>query len=43
MYEPQKRVKLIDSIRSNILGSTSIKNKELAKEIAREWIKKASK
>ena len=42
MYAPQKRVKMIDTIRSNILSTTSIKNKELAKEIAREWIKKAN-
>ncbi len=41
MYAPQKKVKLIDSIRSNILGMTNIKDKELAKQIAREWIRKA--
>lgn len=41
MYAPQKRVKMIDTIRSNILGMTHIKNKELAKQIAREWIRKA--
>ena len=41
MYTPQKRVKLIGTIRSNILGMTSIKDKELAKKIAREWIRKA--
>jgi hypothetical protein len=39
---PQKRVKMIDVIRSNILGKTHIKDKELAKQIARDWIKKAS-
>jgi hypothetical protein len=38
---PQKRVKMIDVIRSNILDKTHIKDKELAKQIAREWIKKA--
>ena len=41
MYAPQKRVKLIDTIRSNILGRTNIKDKELAKQIAREWLRKA--
>lgn len=41
MYAPQKRVKLIDNIRSNILDKTHIKDKELAKEIARDWIRKA--
>lgn len=38
---PQKRVKMIDVIRSNILDKTHIKDKELAKQIARDWIKKA--
>lgn len=38
---PQKRVKMIDVIRSNILDKTHIKDKELAKQIAREWIRKA--
>ncbi len=41
MDAPQKRVKMIDTIRSNILGKTHIKDKELAKQIAREWIRKA--
>jgi hypothetical protein len=41
MYAPQKRVKLVDTIRSNILDHTHIQNKELAKQIAREWIRKA--
>jgi len=40
-YAPQKRVKMIDVIRSNILERTHIKDKELAKQIAREWIRKA--
>ena len=40
MYLPEKRVKLVDEIRSNILENTHIKDKELAKKIAREWIKK---
>ncbi len=43
MDAPQKRVKMIDTIRSNILGMTNIKDKELAKQIARDWIRKASK
>jgi hypothetical protein len=38
---PQKRVRMIDAIRSNILDKTHIKDKELAKQIARDWIKKA--
>lgn len=41
MYAPQKRVKLVDTIRSNILNMTGIKDKELAKQIARDWIRKA--
>jgi len=41
MYAPQKRVRMIDNIRSNILDKTHIKDKELAKQIAREWIRKA--
>ena len=41
MYGPQKRVKLVDTIRSNILNMTHIKDKELAKQIARDWIRKA--
>ncbi len=41
MYAPQKRIKLVDTIRSNILDSTHIKDKERAKQIAREWIRKA--
>ena len=43
MYAPQKRVKMIDTVRSNILEKTHIKDKELAKQIARDWIRKASK
>jgi hypothetical protein len=39
---PQKRVRMIDVIRSNILDKTHIKDKELAKQIARDWIKKAN-
>lgn len=41
MYAPQKRVRLVDNIRSNILSMTHIKDKELAKQIARDWIRKA--
>lgn len=41
MYAPQKRVRMVDTIRSNILSHTSIKDKELAKKIARDWIRKA--
>lgn len=39
----QKRVLLVDSIRSNILENSSIKDKELAKKIAREWLNLARK
>lgn len=41
MYSPEKKVKLVDEIRSNILASTHIKDKELAKKIARDWIRKS--
>ncbi len=40
MNAAQKKVKLVDTIRSNILDATGIKDKELAKSIAREWIRK---
>jgi len=40
MYCPQKRVRLVDSIRSNILDKTGIKDKELAKSIARDWLRR---
>lgn len=40
MYAPLKRVKMVDTIRSNILNMTHIKDKELAKQIARDWIRK---
>jgi len=43
MNEPQKKVRMIDTIRSNILENTNIKDKELANEIAREWARKARK
>ena len=36
----EKRVRLIDEIRSKILANTNIQNKELAKQIAREWLRK---
>ena len=42
MYKAKKMVRLVDTIRSNILNSTDIKDKELAKSIAREWIRKNS-
>ena len=40
MLTAEKRVQLRDDIRSNILENTSIKDTELAKKIAFEWVKK---
>ena len=35
---PEKRLKIRNQIRSNILEKTNIKNRELAEEIARKWV-----
>lgn len=41
--EPKKKVLLVDTIRSNILGKTGIRDKRLAVEIARDWVRKAKR
>lgn len=41
VHEPEKELELMDSIRLNILEKSSVENTELAKEISREWIRKA--
>lgn len=41
--DAKRKVLMLDTIRSNILEKTGIKNKELAVSIAREWLRKAGK
>ena len=36
---PEKKVRLIESIKSNILHNSSIKNPEYADELARKWVR----
>jgi hypothetical protein len=35
---PEAKIRLINSIRTNIMANTSIKDSKLAWEIARKWV-----